>query len=282
MKHCINCQAELNDDAKFCAKCGKQQEPDTQETIASPVTPPSMAQPDVGQAPYPQPPPAQAPHPGAGPYPPQQQQGAPGAPPPPYPYPSEPKPPSALALEGKRYFAWLGKGIFGTTEPMHFLFAAIVPFLISLFYTLAASKMMNWHAGGFFLMWFFNMIIIVAMPAAAWFGKRYLLKEDISAQDAFAQYSSYLNIVLPITLLIMILGFAISLGGFIHLLSILHLVPVLLLVASILTCISGSNAGMKKLWLVSLVLIAVYIILSLISSSILVAGGQWGAMRGFR
>lgn len=274
MKNCLYCQAELNDEAMFCGKCGKRQEAVAEENIVAPV-----AQPEEVPVSYQSQPPPQGYPAVAQPYSPQQQ-GVPGAPPPyPQPYPIEPKPPSALALEGKRYFNWLGKGILGTTEPMHVLFAAIVPFLITLFYTLASSRMMNWHAGGFFLLWFFNMIMIVAMPTAAWFCKRYWLKEDESWQDTFARYSSYLNIVLPITLFVMILGFIISLGGFIHLLSILHLVPVLWLVATIFTCTSGSKASAKQLWLVSLVLIAVYIILSLIGNSILVAGGQWGAMR---
>ena len=255
MKNCQYCQAELDDKAVFCSRCGNKQPeaPAAEPTVT--VAPPA------GQPPLP---------------------AAADLPAPPYPYtqqPQAPKAPSALALEGKRYFRWLGQGVLGTDEPMHFLFAAIVPFLITLFYTLSSGKMMNWHAGGFFLLWFFNLILMVAMPTAAWLCKRYWLGEEMDFQGAFARYSSYQNIVLPISFFIMILGLAISmtsLGGMNFLSLLLHLVPILSFAAATLTCISGSQAGTKKLWLVVLALAIVYIILFFLINLILMAGVNWG------
>lgn len=260
MKNCPFCQTELGDKAVFCSHCGNRQ-PETQaadQAVTQAVT----------QAP---PPPVQAPAPGTA-----------QAPVPPYPYPQQvqaPKPPSALALEGKRYFSWLGQGFLGTDEPMHFLFAAIIPFLITLFHTLSTGKMMNWHAGGFFLLWFFNIILMIALPAVAWLCKRYWLKEEIGFQGAFARYSSYQNIVLPISLFVMILGLAISIdstGGINFLSVFMHLIPILSFAAAALTCLANSKADTRKLWLIMLVLTVAYIILFFLSNLILRAGMTWG------
>ncbi len=274
MKNCQFCQAELADDAVFCSKCGNRQVEVAQDQAATP---------EVAAVPEP----AAAPEPPAAPPPAPQDLASPGHPPYPYPHPPQahpyppqaPAPPSALALEGRRYFTWLGKGFLGTEEPMHMLFAAIVPFLITLFYTLASSKLFNWHAGGFFLSWFFNMILMVLMPTATWVCRRYWLKDEISLPDAFARFSSLMNLVLPITLFVMLLGLVISVnsaGGLNFLTMILHLIPLLIFAASLIICLSGPRPGIRKIWMIVLALTLVYLIFFSINSLILSAAARWG------
>lgn len=259
MKKCQFCQADLADDAVFCSQCGNRQVDPSQLVEETPV---------VDAAPI------QAPPPPEGPVPPQV----------PYPYPQAyppppPSPPSALALDGKRYFPWLGKGILGSEEPMHFLFAAIIPFLITLFQTLAGAKLFNWHAGAFFLVWFFNMIMIIAMPTLAWLMRRYAFKDPISYPDAFARFSSHMNLVLPITLFVMLLGLVISVnsaGGLNFLGMILHLIPLLIYGASLVLCLSKIQAEVKKIWIIVILLTLAYLILFSLTNLIVSAGARWG------
>lgn len=279
MKNCQNCGTELTEDAVFCSNCGSKQEsapeivPEAAEQTQAP--PPPVAPPPPPAAP---PPPYQAVPPQA---PVQQEVPAQQQAPYPYPYPPQPpKPPSALAIEGKRYPGWLLKGLLGTREPMHLLYAAIVPFLITLFLTLQAARLMNWHAGGFFLLWFFTLIVMGAMPTMAWFCKRFILKEEDKLLDAYARFSSYLNAVLPVSLLAFILGAVLPGGTFISVL--MYLVPVLILAASVMTAIEGSKAELNKLWLVVLAITGVFFVLLFIYSAIMGAGLQWGLSAIFR
>lgn len=257
MKKCQFCQTDLADDAVFCSQCGNRQLEAAEADLAMPEAPPTV-----------QPPAPEGISPSAPPYP----------YPPPYP-PQPPAPPSALALEGRRYFAWLGKGFLGTVEPMHLLFAAIVPFLITLFYTLASAKLFNWHAGGFFLTWFFNLILMAVMPVSAWLCRRYWLKDDIGLPDFFARFSSLMNLVLPISLFVMLLGMVISMtstGGLNFLTMILQLIPLLIFAASLLVCLSGPRADIRKLWLLVLVLTLVYLTFFSFCNLILTASAKWG------
>lgn len=265
MKNCRNCGTELADDAMFCSHCGSRQDdlPETPGPAVSeqaPVPPPSMETPPAAGA---------------------QQSEYPQVPPYPYAYPPQPpKAPSAIALDGKRYFRWLLKGFLGTSEPIHLLFAAIVPFLISLFMTLEAARLMRWHAGGFFLLWFFTLIILVIMPVMAWVMKRYLLKEEDGLVQACSRFSSYLNMVLPVSLLALILGAVLPAGTFISVL--MYVVPVLILMATVMTSVFGSAAEMPKVWLVALILTGIFFFLIFVYSAILGAGLQWGLRGMFR
>ncbi len=261
MKNCQNCGIELADDAVFCSNCGTRQEQAPVAAEQSQATPPQAVPP---------PPPYQA-------APPQMPQQAPY----PYPYPPQPpKPPSALALDGKRYPRWLLNGFLGTREPMHLLFAAIVPFLVTLFLTLEAARLMRWHAGGFFLLWFFTLIMIVAMPTMAWVCKRFILKEEDKLPDAYARFSSYLNAVLPVSLLTFILGVALPAGTFVSVL--MYVVPILIFAASVMTMVEGSRAEVKKLWLVVLTVAGLFFILLFLYSAIFAAGLQWSIKGLFR
>ncbi|NLB27758.1 MAG: zinc ribbon domain-containing protein [Clostridiaceae bacterium] len=265
MKNCQNCGTELADDAVFCSNCGSKQE-------LAPENGPAAAE-QVQEAPPPVAPP-----------PPPYQAGptqVPQQPPYPYPYPPQaPKAPSALALDGKRYPGWLVKGFLGTEEPMHLLFAAIVPFLVTLFSTLEAARLMNWHAGGFFLLWFFMLIIMGAMPTMAWFCKRFILKEEDKLPDAYARFSSYLNAVLPVSLLAFIFGVVLPAGAFISVL--MYVVPILILAASVMTAVQGSQAEVKKLWLAVLTIAGVFFVLLFLYSAIFALGLQWSFKALFR
>ncbi|NLK01458.1 MAG: zinc ribbon domain-containing protein [Clostridiaceae bacterium] len=200
MKNCINCNAEIADNAVFCPKCGHDQR------LA-----PEVAGQEVGgyaqnqQQPY-QAYQAPAPQQQAAPY-----QSQPGTYPPQgaYPPPYQQGPPSQLAIYGKRYFGWLLSGILGTKEPMHLLFAAIVPFLTTLIYTLSNAPFYAWHAGGFFLVWFFAIVFVAAIPVLAWALKTFLLKESVKITNVISEYCSYFNIILPFSLFAMIFALAI-------------------------------------------------------------------------
>ncbi len=249
MKNCQFCQAELDDSAAFCSQCGNKQQ-------AAVV----QAQPQMPQAPPPVLDPVQAPPPPA--Y---------YAPPPP------PKEPSLLASEGKRYMSWLTRGFLGTSEPIHLLYAAIVPFLIALFYTLSMARFMSWHAGGFFLLWFFSMVMVAALPAAAWLLNRFWLKAEAGLIETFSAFSSFSNVILPLAFVVMILGlagagFAFTLGS---------LIPVLVLAASAMLLVPAAGGDQKKLWLAVLILAAVFIVLQIIWGSIYSAGRSWGFPRFF-
>ena len=264
MKNCQNCGMELADDAMFCSNCGTKQEA---PLAASPA--------EAGQA--------QAIPPAAPPPPPYQ--AGPAPPPPqapyPYPYPSQPpKPPSALALDAKRYPKWLIQGFFGTREPMHILFAAIVPFFVSLFSTLEAARIMNWHAGGFFLLWFFMLIILGAMPTMAWVYKKFILKEEERLIHTFARFSSCLNVVLPVSLIAFILGVVLPGGTFISVL--MYVVPILIFAAAVMSAVAGSQADLKKLWLITLVIAGVFFVLLFLYSAIFSQGLQWSFRKAFR
>ena len=244
MKNCQFCNAELDDHAAFCSQCGNKQADITVTTAA--VTPPP--------APYPYPPQAAA-----------------------------PKEPSALALEGRRYFKWLTGGIFGNEEPMHLLFAAIVPFVITLFYTLASARMMNWHAGGFFLLWFFSIVQIVALPAVAWLLKRHMLKQEVKIVDVFSTYASFHTIILPVALLVLLFGLTVSMtsaGGIRFISALRLLIPLLSFAASLLLSVHDSEAPLSKKWQLILALTGVFIVLHVLDSAILTAGMNWGLYKG--
>ena len=246
MKNCVNCNAEIVDHAQFCPKCGQKQEgnlpvessdvsavdkPEEEQSVSAPPHPQqAFVQPQAqGDIPVQQqvymppvepvyaPPQTQAYQPPQGggyaqvqgqvdqsfqgqqPY---QPQGAP------IPAATTPKEPSQMALDGKRYFGWLFKGILGTKEPMHMLLAAIVPFLTTLFYTLSIAPFFNWHAGGFLLVWLFVIIFVAAIPVVAWLLKSNLLKEKIEFRNLFSEYASYFNVIFLYSVLAMIFALA--------------------------------------------------------------------------
>ena len=243
MKNCQFCQAELDDHAVFCSHCGNKQG-------------------DVSVAAVHQVPPV-----------------------PPYPYPpqpTEPKEPSALALDAQRYGKWLKEGIFGTTEPMHILFAAAIPFVITLLYALSGAKLANWHAGAFFLSWFFSIVQIAAMPAVAWLVKRHMMKQDATFEDTFSTFASFHTIVLPIALLVMIFGFSVSVssaGGLQFIRTLRLLIPVLSLSGATLVCLHDAQATLAKKWQVVLVLVATFLMLHLLDNTIQTAGVKWGLLK---
>ncbi|MDI9461351.1 MAG: zinc ribbon domain-containing protein [Saccharofermentanales bacterium] len=242
MKNCINCNAEIVDNAVFCPKCGYDQR------LA-----PEMARQEVGgyaqnQQPYQAPAPQQQ----AAPYPPQ-----PGAYPPPqgaYPPPYQQGPPSQLAIYGKRYFGWLLSGILGTKEPMHLLFAAIVPFLTTLIYTLSNAPFYAWHAGGFFLVWFFAIVFVAVVPVLAWVLKTFMLKERVKITDVISEYCSYFNIILPFALFAMIFALAIKGIGPSNFFYVLYQGTLLFSLLAGVATISSKPGREKKLWLSLLVM----------------------------
>jgi hypothetical protein len=261
MKNCHNCGMELADDAVFCGRCGSKQE--------LPAEAVNAASQQSQEAPPVQP-----------------KAGPPQAPPqaayPTYPYPPQPpRPPSELSLAARRYPGWFASGFFGTEEPMHLLFTIIVPFFVSLFASLQAARLMSWNAGGFFLIWFFTMIIMAAMPTMAWVSRRFMLKETDTLLRAFARFSSYLNMVLPISILTFILGAVLPAGTFISVL--MYVVLILIFAASIMTAVGGLAREPKKIWLVILTMAGVFFVLLFLYSAISSAGAGWGAPRfGFR
>lgn len=274
MKHCINCQAELEDDAMFCGNCGHPQPGAEEGKIDAPNVEPQpvpQPQPEVQhvQAPSPQ-------QPQGGP-PPVPMQPQPVPPPP-------PKPPTELQLDGKRYFKWLSAGLLGTIEPIHGLLAAIVPFLITLFNTLAVTRSMMWHAGGFFLVWFINIVVMAVLPIIAWVLKKHYVKDDVSLKDVFSQYSSYHNIVFLISFVVMIFGMAIpfaAASGFAQIFWLLgRLMPMFSLLAA-LNCllVARDDARVKKAWSVTLIMVAVFYVLFYLMHGITYAGMKWGARK---
>ncbi|MFA5585079.1 MAG: zinc ribbon domain-containing protein [Saccharofermentanales bacterium] len=264
MKNCHNCGVGLDENALFCFQCGSKQEILEAQAAHHP-------QPQV-QAPPPAPPyPYQQP-----PQPGMQQPPQPGAQQPPYAYypPPQPKEPSALALDGKRYPGWLFKGLLGSSEPIHLLYAAIVPFLITLFATLGAASLMSWHAGGFFLLWFFNLIIMAAMPAVAWVFARLIAKKQEGLVALCVRFSSYMNVVLAVSFLTMLLGIAIPAGSFTMVLS--YVVPILILAASLLVASQGQEEENRPLWPVFLAITGAFIFLLFVFNAILGVGMAWG------
>ncbi len=209
-------------------------------------------------------------YPPAGYYPPQQ--GAPGYAPPP------PKEPSQLALAGKQYFPWLKNGIFGTKEPMHILFAAIVPLLIVFFFTLGTASQMNWHAGGFFLTGFFNLIYVAVLPVAVWLIKKFWEKDDTASLDSvFAEYSSYHNIVLPVAFIAMILGIIVPVYHFsAHIIAVMFQFVRWLSLGAAITCLLSSRDGDSKAWLKVVAVIVVFAALWFIVGACYTAGFKWG------
>lgn len=239
MKNCVNCNAEIADNVQFCPKCGHRQ--DVAPVAYAAAAPQNTNPPPQGQ-PYPQ----QAP---------------------PYP-PSPPQAPSELGLAGKRYFNWLLTGILGTRESMHLLFAAIVPFLTSLIYTLSSAPYYSWHAGGFFLVWFFTIVYIAAIPLASWLVKNFLLKEKAEFTEVFSEYSSYFNVILPFSVLAMIFSLAISsfsTGNFFY--ALYKGILLLVLMAGVATLVS-KDRDIKKTWLTLLIMGGAFILLTFIIATI--------------
>ena len=282
MKKCLFCGADIAADAAFCGHCGNSQVTADAEMFAQsspePLQEPEHVAPAPPQAPeyvppaaYPPPgygaPQAPPQYPPAGYYPPQ---GAPGYAPP-------PQEPTALALAAKNYFPWLKKGLLGTKEPIHFLFAAIVPLVITFFFTLGTASQMGWHAGAFFLTGFFNVLYIAALPLAVWLIKKFMEKDESATPDSvFAEYSSYHNIALPIVFVAMILGIIVPVFTFgTHIIAVMFQFVRLLSLGAALTCLSPSRDD-SKAWLKVVILIFVYIAMWYIVGAIYTVGMNWG------
>lgn len=298
MKKCLFCGADIADNAAFCGHCGKSQ-------VVADAAVAAQSPPEQPQAPAyapPQVPPAGYPAQGYGaqPVPPQQyppsgypaqEYGAQQTPPQQYPpaggyyappqgapgFAPPPKEPSKLALAGKNYFPWLQKGIFGTKEPMHPLFAAIVPFAIVFFFTLGTASQMGWHAGAFFLTWFFNLVYVAVLPVAVWLIKKLWDKDNtVTPFSIFAEYSSYHNIVLPIILLTMILGIAVPVFHFsAHIIAVMFQFVRLLSLGAALACLFSSRDGDSKLWLKIIAVIFVFTAMWYIVGACYTAGFNW-------
>lgn len=311
MKNCVNCNAEIMDHAQFCPKCGHKQEvtppvenieasaevqaKEEQIASASQVPQQGYTQPQAqmdtpvqqqfytppGEPAY-APPQAQAYQPaqGGGYVPVQGQTGQPLQGQQPYPpqgsyapQPAVPREPSQIALAGKRYFDWLIKGILGTKEPMHILFAAIIPFLTTLIYTLSSAPFYGWHAGGFFLVWFFVILFVAAIPLIAWLLKTYLLKEKIEFKILFAEYASYFNVIFLYSLFAMIFALAISgMGPNNFFYALYKGTLVFSLLAGIAALVSKPDEA-KKVWPTLLIMGSVFIVMTFIIVAI-----EWHAL----
>ncbi len=259
----------------------------------SPQTMPNVPYPGYTQSPasgYPQAPPAgipgtpyQAPQPHDAPqapggqmpptpqgaYPPPQQ--GQGYVPPPY---QPPKPPSALALDSKRYFGWLKNGIFGTLEPIHLLFASIAPFLVAFFFTLGRAGWMSWHAGGFFLTWLFNIVMIAGLPVVAWLLKTKLMKQPSDLKAVCTEYASYHTIPALIMLVVMVLGLAA--GGTTLVTSLFSYVRLLSLGAALMCLFAPRDQStIKRMWQIVMILFVAYIVLVYLADLFLGLGIRW-------
>lgn len=199
----------------------------------------------------------------------------------PYPQPAAPKaPPSQIAIDGKRYFNWLSKGMLGTKEPMHILFAAIIPFLTTLIYTLSSAPFYDWHAGGFFLVWFFSILFVAAIPAAAWLLKTYVFKEKVEFKNLFSEYASYFNIIFLYSFLVMIFVLAIGGVGPANLFYALYKgTLVFSLLAGVAAIVSKPETG-QKTWLTLLIMGCIFVVLTFIIVAIewyaLTRWAMWG------
>ncbi|HHV42644.1 MAG TPA: hypothetical protein GXX72_07380 [Clostridiaceae bacterium] len=179
---------------------------------------------------------------------------------------------SQLAAFGKRYFGWLASGILGTKEPMHVLFAVIVPFLTTLIFTLSTAPFYSWHAGGFFLIWFFMIFFVAAVPVIAWLLKTYLLKDKAKLTDVISEYASYFNIIFLFSLFAMIFALAIRNVGPNNFFYVLYNgTPLFILLAGIASIVSKPKEE-KKTWLTFLALGFFFILFTFIFTSI-----QWHA-----
>ncbi|NMA18320.1 MAG: hypothetical protein GX939_06140 [Clostridiaceae bacterium] len=246
----------------------------------APYTPPSYTQsPATG---YSQAPPAGMP---GAPYQPPQSHGAPPIPggqmpPPPHGAYPPPNPPSALALDSNRYFTWLKNGIFGTLEPMHLLLASIAPFLVALFFTLGRAGWMFWHAGGFFLTWFFNMIMIAGLPVIAWLLKNHLLKQTADLKAVCSEYASYHTIPAMIMLVVMLLGLAA--GGTTLVSSLFSYVRLLSLGAALMCLFAPRDQDtIKRMWKIMMIILAVFIVLVYLADLFLTLGVSWSSYKRF-
>ncbi|MGI6616770.1 MAG: zinc-ribbon domain-containing protein [Saccharofermentanales bacterium] len=185
-----------------------------------------------------------------------------------------PKPPSALALDSKRYFNWLKNGIFGTLEPMHLLLASIAPFLVAFFFTLGRAGWMSWHAGGFFLTWLFNMVMVAGLPVVAWLLKNHLLKQPADLKAVCAEYASYHTIPAMIMLLVMVIGLAA--GGTTLVTSLFSYVRLLSLGAALMCLFAPRDQdAIKRMWKIMMIVLAAFIVLVYLADLFLSLGIRW-------
>ncbi|MGI6235906.1 MAG: hypothetical protein ACOYI6_11780 [Christensenellales bacterium] len=284
MKACVFCGKAIDDDATFCGYCGNRQSvAESKETVQAPAetfqTPGGYAPAtnynaaDYGARQQVPPP---APSAGYNAYPPKQQQTPPQYPPqgggyyPPQPgapgfAPQPPREPSKLALHAKNYWSWFGKGFLGTKEPMHLLLASIIPFLVTLFFTLADVLNTRWSAVAFFLMWIMNMVYMAALPVLVWLIKRYWGKDETATLESVsAEYSSYHNVILPYVFLVMILSIGLSFartGSIV--VSYMCTFARLLSLGAALTCLlSSPRENASKTWLKVIVIISAFFLFS--------------------
>ncbi|MDD4540772.1 MAG: zinc ribbon domain-containing protein [Eubacteriales bacterium] len=180
---------------------------------------------------------------------------------------------SPLKIDSKRYFSWLREGLLGSEASIHPLLAAIIPFVITLFSTLAAAPYFAWRAGPFFLFWLLTIITYGVMLFGGYLVERSILKGNKDLKQYFSRFSSLQTMILPLTLFAFVVNLFTSpaykvahyyaVGGefwFIF----TRLIPILLLISTYLSLSFEKRERRKQVFATLVVAVVFCLSLSLI------------------
>lgn len=180
---------------------------------------------------------------------------------------------SRLKTDGKHYFPWLAKSFFGSDESIHPLLASIVPFLVTLFSTLAVAPYFNWRAGPFFIFWLVAIVTYGAMFFIGYLAERNILKGNKEIGRYFARFSSLQTMVLGSAILAFIVNlFSNSAYKIAHYyvdggefwLIFTRLIPILVLVTTLLSLSFEKRERRLSIYAALLVSLVFWLSLSLV------------------